>query len=148
MSVHVLGNVCASQDHLTQSFGYHNRALAQYRATVGDKHHRTADLCSKVADHYLRFRKATEAKLLLNQASLIYSSRDHFKQELVRTYALFALLYLLLGGKGKRTEYQAKAMSLYRLLVPHDMRDDEDIGDTDFERIVCFASRWTLMKVP
>lgn len=139
--LHVLGYVCASQGRLTQSFEYHNRALIQYRATVGDKHHRTADLCSIMADHYLRLGKGTEAKLLLNQALLIYGSRDYFKQELLRTYAVFSRLYSLLGEESKRTEYQAKAISPYRLLVPHDIREDEDIGDTDFERIVCFASR-------
>ncbi|KAF2007619.1 hypothetical protein P154DRAFT_569485 [Amniculicola lignicola CBS 123094] len=72
--LHVLGNVTASQGQLSESFRYHTRALAQYRATVGNKHHRTADLCFKVAQHELRFGHFSQARAYLDQALHIYTS--------------------------------------------------------------------------
>jgi len=60
--LHVLGNVTSSQGHLGESFKYHTRALAQYRATIGNKHHRTADLYYKVAEHYMRFGLYSQAR--------------------------------------------------------------------------------------
>jgi tetratricopeptide (TPR) repeat protein len=60
--LHALGNVRASQGRLKESYDFHQRALLQYRSTIGDNHHRTADVCYKVAEHYMRFGKLEDAK--------------------------------------------------------------------------------------
>lgn len=49
-----MGNVRASQGQMGASFDFHQKGLNQYRATVGDNHHKTADLCYKIAEHHLR----------------------------------------------------------------------------------------------
>lgn len=60
--LHALGNVRASQGRLKESYDFHQRALMQYRSTIGDNHHRTADVCYKVAEHYIRFEKLEDAR--------------------------------------------------------------------------------------
>ena len=52
--LHAYGNVKGSQEKLEDSFAFHLRGLQQYKSTIGNHHHRTADLCVKVSDHYTR----------------------------------------------------------------------------------------------
>ncbi|KAL1302195.1 hypothetical protein AAFC00_002624 [Neodothiora populina] len=54
--LHASGNVKYSKGLHEESFTYHRRALLQYKSTLGNNHHRTADLCVKVAGHHLRLR--------------------------------------------------------------------------------------------
>jgi Tetratricopeptide repeat len=65
--LHALGNVKATQGYLDDSFSYHQRALLQYRSTVGDNHHRTAAMCYKVADHYARLNQEEAAMQVLRR---------------------------------------------------------------------------------
>ena len=48
-----LGNVKASKGLQAESFDLHYRALAQFQATIGKNHHRTADVCVRVAQHWI-----------------------------------------------------------------------------------------------
>jgi hypothetical protein len=47
------GNVKRDQGFLDESFSLHQRCLQQYKSTIGNNHHRTADGCVKVSDHYI-----------------------------------------------------------------------------------------------
>ena len=61
--LHAFGNVRAAQGKMEESFGLHKRALLQYKKfTVGKNHHRTADVCIKVADHYVRLNQYDNAR--------------------------------------------------------------------------------------
>ena len=60
--LHVMGNVRASQGQLGESFEFHHRALVQYRSSIGNNHHRTADLCCKVAEGYIRLGQSNAAQ--------------------------------------------------------------------------------------
>lgn len=51
---HAMGNVKASQGLLEESFRHHELARNHYKETLGRGHHRFADTCVKVADHYFR----------------------------------------------------------------------------------------------
>lgn len=60
-----MGNVKVSEgdeDSLDQGFTYHERALAQYEATIGDHHHRTADVRCRVAEHHIRYGQYEDAR--------------------------------------------------------------------------------------
>ncbi|KAK0102667.1 hypothetical protein ONS95_006270 [Cadophora gregata] len=59
--LHGLGNVRFSQGLIEESENYHRRALAQYQSTIGNNHHRTADVCHRVAQHCLRHRELEAA---------------------------------------------------------------------------------------
>lgn len=62
--LHVLGNVQSSRGDLNDSFSFYQQALAVYRATVGEEHHRTADMCYKVAEACLRMDDISSALLV------------------------------------------------------------------------------------
>ncbi|KAJ5921327.1 tetratricopeptide repeat domain-containing protein [Penicillium verhagenii] len=60
--LYALGNVYVSQGRFTEGFEYHTRCLKQYRATLGDSHHRIGDICHRLADDNLRFKNHAEAR--------------------------------------------------------------------------------------
>jgi hypothetical protein len=39
---------------MEESFEIHQNALLHYKSTIGNNHHRTADVCHRVAQHYIR----------------------------------------------------------------------------------------------
>lgn len=59
--LHALGNVTASLGDQEESLEYHRRALFHYKSTLGNGHHRTADLFVKMAEHYIRMRQEDNA---------------------------------------------------------------------------------------
>lgn len=59
--LHSLGNVKRAQGFLEESLDYHQRALLHFKETVGSTHHRTGNSCFKVAEHYSRLEKFSEA---------------------------------------------------------------------------------------
>lgn len=52
----------ASKGEMEKSYHFHTRALAQYRATLGDAHARTGAVCYRLADHYIKLKRFTEAE--------------------------------------------------------------------------------------
>jgi hypothetical protein len=58
---HALGNVKASRGLLDEAFEYHQKARDHYKLTLGRGHHRTADTCIKLSDHYVRLRNTDMA---------------------------------------------------------------------------------------
>ena len=59
--LYAFGNLRAAQGRLPESHEYHQMALEQFRSTIGDKHHRTADVCHKVAEHFIRTENYKDA---------------------------------------------------------------------------------------
>lgn len=60
--LHVLGNVSHSQGYLGDSMTFHAKALSEYKRTIGERHHRTADMMSKMAGHHRRLGRYDEAR--------------------------------------------------------------------------------------
>jgi hypothetical protein len=52
--LYALGNLRNLQGRYEDGFECHSRALAQFRSTIGETNHRTADVCHKVAEHFIR----------------------------------------------------------------------------------------------
>ncbi len=50
---HALGNVKLDEGLPVQSEKYHKNALMQYQSSIGEYHHKTADVCHRVAQHCL-----------------------------------------------------------------------------------------------
>jgi len=81
-----LGNLQIAKGFLDEAFGTHSEALAIYQRTLTDKHHRTADLCHKVAWHHHRRREYNRAAELLNQALTVFEARPTwYRNERART---------------------------------------------------------------
>ncbi|PSK46438.1 Coatomer subunit beta' [Elsinoe australis] len=62
-ALHCLGNVRQSLGDYNESFLYHQRALVHFTDTVGELHHRTGNSCFKVAEHFFRQKKYSQALL-------------------------------------------------------------------------------------
>jgi hypothetical protein len=59
--LYALGNVCTSQGDMEDGLDFHSRCLKQYRATLGDSHHRVGDVLYRLADHMIRLNKFSKA---------------------------------------------------------------------------------------
>jgi tetratricopeptide (TPR) repeat protein len=55
--LHALGNVKASMGLHDKSLEYHRSALYHYKATLGNSHHRTADMYAKVTEHHILLKQ-------------------------------------------------------------------------------------------
>lgn len=60
--LYALGNVYVSQGRYVEGLNLHTRCLKQYRATLGDTHHRIGDACVRLADDNIRFQNYAEAQ--------------------------------------------------------------------------------------
>jgi hypothetical protein len=60
--LHAMGNVKFSLGRLDESEHYHRKALAHYQSTIGNDHHRTADVCHRVAQHCSRRGELKQAR--------------------------------------------------------------------------------------
>src|SRR5436190_18662732 len=74
--LYALGNVKASQGLFDESFSYHQRALLQYKSTIGKNHHRTGDAYIKVADHFSRLGRSEDAMYVYPLSIGSWSSYD------------------------------------------------------------------------
>jgi hypothetical protein len=154
---------------MEESFDLHMRALLQYKKfTVGKNHHRTADVCIKVADHYVRLNQYDNARLvsllgsltkynyitaisnmltyhivrtLFNQALKIYGDREFYAPERARAKFKKAKLLVVLGHENDADICFAEALALYRQIRPGENRGIVDLDDVDFDDMITFWSR-------
>lgn len=151
--LHVLDNVCASQGHMSDSLQFHQRALNQYRSTIGENHHRTGDLYYKVSEHYHRMGKYTTARFEhlpttsstlignirkhLDHAIRIYSTRSHFTPELARAHHFLSVILDAAGVDSEASKARNEAVLLYRKSQPYGQRADQEISAQDYDRAIC-----------
>jgi hypothetical protein len=155
---------------MDESLDFHNRALLQYeKFTVGKNNHRTADVCIKVADHYVRLNQYQGARFvasfyllslvstfnhwrsnlltyyvrrtLLDQALKIYGDREFYAPEQARAKFKKAKLLMNMGEGSAADVCFAEALALYRGLKHGDDRAIVDLDDDDFDDMITFWSR-------
>ncbi|KAF1344239.1 hypothetical protein BDV97DRAFT_305597 [Delphinella strobiligena] len=139
--LHALGNVKYSQGLHEDSFSLHRRALLQYKSTLGINHHRTADLCVKVAVHHLRLRHWELARALLKQALMIYDESDVFLPERIRVLFNQCRVYRALKKDERAATLEEDLMRLYRRLTRDDQRDFRELNDQLLDNLIVFWSR-------
>lgn len=59
--LYAMGNVLESQGRFEESLNFHLRCLEQYKKTLGNLHHRTGDVCHRLARHCMRRGALKEA---------------------------------------------------------------------------------------
>ncbi|MCJ1382412.1 hypothetical protein MMC17_005525 [Xylographa soralifera] len=139
--LHALGNVKGSQGFQDESFTYHQRALIQYKSTVGNGHHRTAALCFKVAEHYIRLQQDDAAMKLLDQALKVYGDRPEYRPEKARVQHLRGHLLALLNQQESATVAFNESFHLYRMCSSQDKRPPEELRSGDFDDLIVFWSK-------
>ncbi|EME81306.1 uncharacterized protein MYCFIDRAFT_176595 [Pseudocercospora fijiensis CIRAD86] len=125
---HVLGNVRYDQDRIGESKIYHRRALKQYIDTLGQTHHRTADLRHKVAQHCMPLRSWN-----LDVGS--------FQHEIARTTWLSALHKGKEGNPEEKKALLKTAADMYNKLRPENQKCVAELEERDFDDLVAFWSR-------
>lgn len=150
--LHALGNVRYDQAMLQpegddrerlleESDNFHRRALTQYQSTIGT-HHRTADVCHRVAEHCLRKGDTDSARLLVSQALKTWNvDAVSFQPEIARTTFLEAKCARCAGYEVEAKRLRMRAASIRATLLPEDETKVEDLHSNDFNELVAFWSR-------
>ncbi|KAM3476171.1 hypothetical protein MY8738_007067 [Beauveria namnaoensis] len=141
--LYALGNVYVSQEMFQQGLELHNRCLKQYRATLGDSHHRIGDICHRLSDDNLYFGNYAEAqaRVLINQALKVFSGRRQYRQELARSTYKASQVSRAMGNNSKAEAELQEAFQLRRALLPGDRRGNDELTEADFDNLVVFWSR-------
>ncbi|KAK8068768.1 hypothetical protein PG994_005384 [Apiospora phragmitis] len=139
--LHALGNVYFDQGRTEKSEHLHYKALAQYQSTIGNHHHRTADVCHKVAQHCLRNGGKDQAMRLVDQALQVWSvDKSAYLPEIARTTFLKAKIAMALDRETEAMTLYRKAASLRKRLTSQPKEHDQ-LSESDFDELVTFWSR-------
>lgn len=139
---HTLGNVRQSQGRLDESEIWHKRALKQYQSTIGNMHHRTADVCHRVAEHCLRLGHPIWGSALIEQALKTWrTDKPSFIPEIARTTFLKAQYAALAANPVQKRQLLEEAADLRSIIEPEDGRPAEELKTEDFDELVAFWSR-------
>jgi tetratricopeptide (TPR) repeat protein len=139
--LHALGNVTSSLD-------YHRRALMHYKSTLGNRHHRTADVFVKVAEHYIKLGNYEMALALLNHALEAFSNSHTYMPE--KTRACW-MRYKALSALGKKGEADSELANCYQVYVrlrtkregdgPKFKETSSELDDEDMDDLIVFWSK-------
>lgn len=140
---HGLGNIAYDEGMLDESERYHQSALKQYQEMLGNNHHKTADLCHRVAKHCMRRNDTNNARTLIDQALRVYGlNEDVYLPELARTTFLKAKLEMQIGNEVEATnKLKVAAGMLARVIPPPEMKPLHSLTEADFDATLTFYSR-------
>jgi tetratricopeptide (TPR) repeat protein len=141
--LHALGNVKCSQGRPDEGEVFHRRALAQYRETIGPDHHRTADVCHRVALHCMRRGELDQARSLINQALKVWNrQRAVYRNEIARTSFLKAKLLVKLSENEEAASCFNEARTLRaEIIYGQTKKLDGRLVEDDFDQLVTFWSK-------
>ncbi|KAK1775513.1 tetratricopeptide repeat domain-containing protein [Copromyces sp. CBS 386.78] len=141
--LHALGNVRYSQGRIEESAEFHNKALQQYQSTIRNHHHRTADVCHKVAQHCIRNDRLSEALEFVGQALKVWSAdAEKYRPEIARTFFLKAKVLSMLGQEAEAKElFEAAAALRSKIAKVAGKKTMEELTEEDFDELVTFWSR-------
>ncbi|KUJ18332.1 uncharacterized protein LY89DRAFT_733010 [Mollisia scopiformis] len=125
-----LGNVYVSQGKFEKGLKYYIRCLKQYRATLGDRHHRIGDICHRLADDNLRFKNYAEA----------YAHQPSPKELARSTYKASQVSFGSVNTSKAESELR-DAFHFLQALVPDDDRGMDELTEEDYDNLVVFWSR-------
>ncbi|KAI5853292.1 hypothetical protein GGS23DRAFT_591200 [Durotheca rogersii] len=140
--LHALGNVRLSQGRTSEGERLHLRALEQYQSTICNQHHRTADVCHKVAQNCFRDGNHAQAIALIDQALKAWSvDTTVYAPEITRTTFLKGKV-LLRQNKDEAEQLIKIATRMRSEIIPSAMvKEDGGLTEEDFDEIVTFWSR-------
>ena len=161
--LHVLGDLRRSQGKLKEALELFQRALAIFRATIGDNHYTTGDTCYRFAEQLLLTNKKDEAKYvhpypplhsllvilyadtfdsyLLEQSLKIYGDTPWYKPQASRSSFMRGRLLRAMGNHVEGDAQLQKAMTLRKDVEPDDHRSWDQLHDEDFDKVVYYYSR-------
>lgn len=141
--LHALGNVRFDQGRLEESKELHENALTQYDWALGTGHHKTADLCHKVAQHCIRRHEYVRAVKQLRYALRMYQfDREVRAPEIARTTFLFAIVMGKLGKRAVAVKFAQQARKMRNeILGVVEKTLEKKLTEKDFDELVSLFSR-------
>ncbi|KAF2116999.1 tetratricopeptide repeat domain-containing protein [Lophiotrema nucula] len=141
--VHGMGNVKYDQGEFEIAERFHHRALVHYQRTLGNNHHKTADLCHKMAQHCFRREEFENAnRALIGQALKIWRLKETvFAPEIARTTFLEAKVYMQSGDVQRAAGLFKEARDLRNSISGARKKGDASLREADFDDLVTFFSR-------
>ncbi|EOD50697.1 putative tetratricopeptide repeat domain-containing protein [Neofusicoccum parvum UCRNP2] len=143
--LHALGNVKAAVGRREESLAFHRKALLHYKSTLGNNHHRTADVCVKVAEHSIRLKQEDTAMALLDHALKAYSNRETYVPEKARALFKRSQVLRMMRKADEAEQVREEAAELYYEAVGADEKGVErkkagELVDEDFYELIAFWS--------
>jgi tetratricopeptide (TPR) repeat protein len=139
--LHAMGNVESSLD-------YHCRALIHYKLTLGSRHHRTADVFVKVAEHHIRLGNYDMALALLNRALGAFSMSHTYISGKMRACWMRSKALSALGKKEEADSELANCYQVYVTLRNKREGDEQkikdrpsELDDEDIDDLIVFWSK-------
>lgn len=148
--MHEIGNVKASQALIkdeadfTKGFYWYQRAFRHYSETLGETHHRTADVCHRLAAYYLHDQQYDQAEDFVSRALGVFEGKECYTPEKMRTLHLKALLYEAMGKKQESVQLHTEVASMYRAFKTkrrESLPDTQSLTKDDMDASVTFWSR-------
>ena len=149
-TLQVLGSIRAKQGNYAESRDLFERALANYKATVGSKHHRTGHVLVKLAEEHARLRaeeteleasktEAEAASGYFEQALEVFGGNRAHEREFARTLFMKAAFDKEIGGRGNETDDLLRiAWGLYAKCSGI---DTNHLSRSDFDKTVAIWAR-------
>ncbi|KAI4935511.1 uncharacterized protein J4E92_002802 [Alternaria infectoria] len=116
---HALGNVTNSLHHADAGCGkgealeWYERAYRHYGKTIGKYHHRSADVCHKLAEQYIELGNFDQAHDYIDHALKVFQTRDYYKPERARTGNLKSVLLRREDNDEEADKIYEEAKKLY-----------------------------------
>ncbi|KAK5128552.1 hypothetical protein LTR85_003223 [Meristemomyces frigidus] len=147
--MHAIGNVKTSQglvdgqDHIYEGFKWHCRAFDHYKASIGEDHHRTADVSHRLAEHFMRMKQYTEAEDHIDIALKVFNGKRCYHPEKMRTMHLQGLLSQAKGDIVGGQRLIDEAGRMYKSYSRERKQDvpSRKLAQQDFDAAVTFWSR-------
>ncbi|TGO51365.1 hypothetical protein BOTNAR_0359g00150 [Botryotinia narcissicola] len=153
--LHGHGNVKASKAEVAKKIGetsqyislmqesrkLHEASLKQLESTLGEYHHRVADLCHKIAGHRILENDHAEAQEYLDRALRIWGSKHWYKNQVARTSFLKGKHLLQMGSE--HSHEGLLWIERARNLRSEILKDEESKEPTeeDYDDLIVFWSR-------
>ncbi|RDW76977.1 hypothetical protein BP6252_05030 [Coleophoma cylindrospora] len=131
-------DIVAARGKYEEAYQTHLQALQIYRATLGERHHKTADAFYKMGCHLHRKRSYFEATNMLESALKRYEDHDYLQNEIARVKYKMGCVHQDMGLLSKgREEIDAAKRIRRRILSVYTPVTDEK----SFDCLVQFWSR-------
>lgn len=99
-------------------------------------------MCHKVAQHSLRNGKLEQALTLIEQALKVWLvDPEVYRQEIARTTFLKSKVLRQKGDSGAALSHMRDAAAIRGSIMGQDTKDDDELTEDDFDRLVTFWSR-------
>ncbi|KAF3193139.1 hypothetical protein TWF225_010984 [Orbilia oligospora] len=113
---YILGNIRISQGKYDEAFELHMSTVKNFKAVLGDDHHKTGDAYHKAGWHFDRIGNYEEAKKYLKNALKVYqlgSDATYRSGEIARTTFKLSLV-LAKMGRTQQAEDERKTAEVFR----------------------------------